>query len=63
MELVWPRIEYLESYAAALRSGWSPDNLRPQTAQDEIARIAADPVLFIEQQVDPDAKGQPIVLN
>lgn len=63
MDLVWPRIEYLESYAAALRKGWSPDNLRPQTAQEELARIAADPALFIDQQVDPEGKGPPILLH
>lgn len=62
MELVWPRIEHLESYAAALRTGWSPDNTRPEAAQDELARIAADPVRFIEEQVDIEAKGPPIVL-
>lgn len=62
MELVWPRIEHLESYAAALRTGWSPDNTRPETAQDELERIAADPVRFIAEQVDPEAKGPPIVL-
>jgi predicted acetyltransferase len=63
MELVWPRIEYLESYTAALRKGWSPDNIRPELAQEELERIAADPILFIAQQVDPDAKGPPVVLK
>lgn len=62
MELVWPHIENLESYAAALRTGWSPDNTRPEAAQDELERIAADPVRFIAEQVDPEAKGPPIVL-
>ena len=63
MELVWPRIEYLESYAAALRKGWSPDNLRPEAALEELERIEADPQLFIAQQVDPEARGPAIVLN
>ena len=63
MDLVWPRMEHLHSYAAALRTGWSPDNTRPETAQDELARIAADPVLFIAQQVDREAKGPPVVLR
>ena len=62
MELVWPHIEHLESYAAALRTGWSPDNTRPEAAQDELERIEADPVRFIAEQVDPEAKGPPIVL-
>jgi predicted acetyltransferase len=63
MELVWPRIEHLESYAAALRTGWSPDNTRPEAAQEELARIAADPARFIAEQVDIDAKGPPVVLH
>jgi predicted acetyltransferase len=62
MDLVWPRIEYLDSYAAALREGWSPDNVRPETAQEELARIEADPVLFIAEQVDPEAKGPRVML-
>ena len=62
MELVWPHIEHLESYAAALRTGWSPDNTRPEAAQDELERIEADPLRFIAEQVDPEAKGPPIVL-
>ena len=63
MDLVWPRIEYLESYAAALRTGWSPDNLRPEVALEELERIEADPQLFIAQQVDPEAKGPAVVLS
>ena len=62
MELVWPRLEHLESYTAALRTGWSPDNTRPEAAQDELARIEADPARFIAEQVDIEAKGPPIVL-
>lgn len=63
MELVWPRIEHLESYTAALRTGWSSDNTRPEAAHDELERISADPRLFIAQQVDPDAEGPPVVLK
>jgi predicted acetyltransferase len=62
MELVWPAAPYLEEYKRALSRGWSPDNLRPEAAQEELARIAADPALFLEEQVDREAKGPRITL-
>jgi len=62
MELVWPAAEYLTSYARALDQGWSPDNLRPQTALDELARIKYDPALFIAEQVDREGSGPPVML-
>lgn len=62
MRLVWPAPEYLLGYAEALRRGWSPDNLRPQVAVEELARIEADPDLFLARQVDREAQGPPVVL-
>jgi predicted acetyltransferase len=62
MNLVWPDAQYLGGYVHALRQGWSPDNLRPQTALDELARIEKDPECFVREQVDREAKGPPIVL-
>ena len=62
MTLVWPGAEYLAGYADALQRGWSPDHLRPQTASDELERIANDSQDFIRRQVDREAKGPPIVL-
>ena len=62
MDLVWPAPEYLSSYAEALRRGWSPDTVRPSAGQEELERIAADPGLFLAQQVDLEAKGPPVVL-
>lgn len=62
MELVWPASEYLSAYAHALEQGWSPDNLRPEAAGEELARIAQDPGRFLSEQVDRDAKGSPIIL-
>src|SRR5215204_860591 len=61
-ELVWPAAEYLPGYIHALQQGWSPDNLRPEAAGEELARIAQDPVRFLEQQVDREAKGPKVVL-
>lgn len=62
MELVWPAAEYLPGYVHALKRGWSPDNLRPQAALDELARIAEDPNRFLAEQVDREAKGPPVTL-
>jgi predicted acetyltransferase len=62
MELVWPAAHYLSGYVHALQQGWSPDNLRPQAALDELARIAQDPARFLSEQVDREAKGPPIIL-
>ena len=44
------------------QQGWSPDNLRPQTALDELAQIAQDPKRFITGRIDREAKGPAIVL-
>ena len=62
MDLVWPAAEYLSAYAHALQQGWSPDNLRPQTALDHLAQIAEDPNRFLSEQVDREAKGPPLAL-
>jgi len=62
LRLVWPAAQYLDGYVHALRHGWSPDNLRPQRASEELARIAEDPQGFVSQQVDREASGPPITL-
>src|SRR5438552_12548531 len=62
MDLVWPATAHLPSYVHALQQGWSPDNLRPQTAQDHLDRIAADPARFLAEQIDRDATGPPVIL-
>src|SRR6476661_1420872 len=62
MELVWPAPPYLPDYQHALERGWSPDNLRPEAAREELERIAQDPDLFLAQQVDREAKGPSITL-
>jgi predicted acetyltransferase len=62
MELVWPAKQYLPSYAHALEQGWSPDNLRPEVAAEELEHIRRDPVGFLASQVDRDAKGPAIEL-
>lgn len=62
MELVWPAKPYLPGYIHALQQGWSPDNLRPETARDHLAQIAEDADDFVSRQVDREARGGPITL-
>jgi len=62
MELVQPEDRHLASYIAALERGWSPDNLRPEAAREELDEIAKDPEKFIAEQTDPEGKGSPITL-
>lgn len=60
MELRWPHVEMLDSYAAALRTGWSPNTMRPEAAQEELAQIADDPAAFVASLVDREASGPTI---
>jgi predicted acetyltransferase len=61
MHLVQGTREHLTSYTAALRSGWSPDNVRGAlAAQEQLARIEADADSFLASLYDPEAKGGPI---
>ncbi|TSA11875.1 MAG: GNAT family N-acetyltransferase [Betaproteobacteria bacterium] len=61
MKLVWPSAEFLESYVAALRAGWSADNVRGAVAAaEELEKIALDPAAFLNSLVDREAKGAPV---
>jgi predicted acetyltransferase len=62
MELVWPAEDYLPSYVHALRTGWSPNNARPEAAHDELEQIARNPAEFLKQQIDLEGKAPPVVL-
>lgn len=61
MRLVWPAHEYLDSYVAALRQGWSPNNVNPDAGREELEQIAGDAAGFLALQVDREAKAPPIV--
>ncbi len=61
MRLVWPARDYLAEYVAALERGWSPDNLRQEAAQEELARIAANADAFLASLVDREAAGERFV--
>jgi len=62
MQLVRPALPYLASYTDALERGWSPDNLRPEAARDELERITHDPTRFLAEQLDREAKGPLVTL-
>ena len=63
MTLVWPSLDYLASYRAALER-WSPDNVRgAPAAHEQLEQIAADPAGFVARLVDREATGAPIVLK
>ena len=59
--LLWPSVERLPGYAAALRAGWSANTVM-NTAARELAEIEADPAAFVAAQVDREAKGPPVLL-
>jgi predicted acetyltransferase len=60
MRLVRPAEEHLASYIRALEHHWSPDNLRPEAAAEQLEEIRRDPATFIAGQTDPEGKGPPI---
>ena len=62
MLLVTPSVMYLEAYRAALETGWSPNNIRPEAAAEELQAIAQDPDAFVASLDDPDARGADIQL-
>jgi predicted acetyltransferase len=63
MQLVPPSLDRLPSYVAALKRGWSPDNIKGAAASiEELAQIEKDPGAFVESLTDREAKGPPIVL-
>ncbi len=63
MQLVRPSHTHLHSYIAALRRGWSPDNMRGAVAAEEqLARIGSDAQAFLAALDDRDAKGPPVKL-
>lgn len=62
MVLVRPAQQYLPGYVEALRRDWSPDNLRPAAAREQLELIALDPAGFLARQEDRAAKGPPVQL-
>lgn len=57
-----PDAAYLPGYVAALERGWSPNTMRPEAAQEQLAAIARDAAGFVAGLTDPDARGGPVKL-
>ena len=62
MKMVVPSLEYLESYAAALKTGWSPNNMRAEQAQEELAKIEADAPVFLASFDSTVVLGEPLLM-
>lgn len=63
VSLVHPGPEHLTSYVAALKRGWSPDNVRGlAAAADQLDWIARDADGFLASLDDPEARGAPVRL-
>jgi predicted acetyltransferase len=63
VQLVRPTHQHLAAYTAALKRGWSADNVRgAAAAAEELARIEADPAAFLRGFDDPEALAGPVTL-
>jgi predicted acetyltransferase len=63
VELVRPAAEHLGGYIAALRQGWSGNNLAtPAMIRAELERVETDPAGVLAAMDDREAKGPPIRL-
>jgi len=62
VKLVVPAAAYLDGYVDALERGWSPDNLRPERANEELLAIGEDASRFLAGLTDREAKGDPVKL-
>ena len=63
LQLITPTMDCLPEYAAALKRGWSPDNVRGEiAAREQQAKIESDAPAFVAQLADRSAKGPPIEL-
>lgn len=57
-----PDTAHLPAYIAALERGWSPNTMRPEAAQEQLAAIARDAAAFVAGLTDPEARGAPVKL-
>ncbi len=62
MELLRPTKAHLAGYADALQRGWSPDTLRPGSAQEALQGLQADADGFLRLTEDPQGLGPPVTL-
>lgn len=63
MRLVWPQIEHVPGYVAALEQGWSPSNVGgAAVTREELESIRRDAAAFVAGLVDRDPAGRMIKL-
>jgi predicted acetyltransferase len=62
LELVVPSRRYLDEYVDALRSGWSPDNMRPHAYRELLEQVENDADAFLASLVDREATGTTFTL-
>jgi predicted acetyltransferase len=62
MQLVQPSLEHIDSYASALETGWSPNNMRAAQAQEELQKIKADPTAFLASLDSTKNAGDPVTM-
>lgn len=62
MKLLRPSIGYVPDYVSAQRRGWSPDNLRPDAAQEQIKNIESNAASFVSSINHPNAKARLVTL-
>ena len=61
MQLIWPSADTLPSYVLALERGWSPNTLRAEAGQEELALIKVQNAdAFVASLVDREARGAPV---
>ena len=60
--LVVPAHDLLGQYVNALRTGWSPDNMRAAAAQEQLEAIERDADAFLAAMIDREARGGPVTL-
>ncbi|MQY41587.1 GNAT family N-acetyltransferase [Epibacterium sp. SM1969] len=62
MRLVKPSVDHVSAYIEALERGWSPDNLRPEAALEQLQKISENALKFVANLDDPSARAGPITL-
>jgi len=61
LEIVKPRVEYLDGYVDALERGWRPGSyLTAKDIEAQIRAVRAHPASFVARLDDPEAKGPPV---
>ena len=57
-KLIWPHVEIVPSYQAALQRGWSRNNITSErTRLQDLEKIHADPQAFVDGLVDLQGRG------